>query len=495
MMARLCLFSVLVSSLLLWTAGPVSAQSRLALVVGHNLGTSGTDPLRYAEDDARRVFDVLMDLGEFDDGELLLSPSLSEVDAALVRLTALAEQHASQGQPPLVLFYFAGHGDEESLYLANLRLQREHLVARLEALSASLRILVLDSCQTPVVGQARGVNAEPAFDVGVVQPPTIEGTVIISSTQGGAPALESEALGGAIFTHYLVSALRGAGDVDGDGRVSLLEGYDFAYRSTVMRSAGAGSVLQRPEYELDLMGSGEVVLSTLDWGEATLRILPDEEKRVVIFQQRTGAIVAEVITSTERSYDIAVPSGILLVQRRGDDGILLAEVYVGRGETVSLDDVDFEEQPYELVTLRGGSYDLHPHRTQISYAFQTAHFPSTWVFRHGPLLRYAYRWKGWSAGIGVGASFADFESSRYDENEWALEAGATIGWVQPLGFTDLEIWGGPTLQWVHQERERLDAERLNSAGIAVQIEDNQALGVGAEFGIGWRVPLNDIWDL
>ena len=64
-----------------------------------------------------------------------------------------------------------------------------------------------------------------------------------------------------------------------------------------------------------------------------------------------------------------------------------------------------------------------------------------------------------------------------------------------MGFTDLELWAGPTVQWVHQERERLDALRLGAAGIPTRVEDNEAFAFGGELGLGWRIPVNDVWDL
>ena len=86
---------------------------------------------------------------------------------------------------------------------------------------AAMKVLVLDACQTARLGQSRGVRAGPSFEIGVVRP-AVEGLVVIRSTRSGEPAHESDALQGAVFAHYLVSSLRGAGDADQDGRVTLL---------------------------------------------------------------------------------------------------------------------------------------------------------------------------------------------------------------------------------------------------------------------------------
>ena len=40
-------------------------------------------------------------------------------------------------------------------------------------------------------------------------------------------------LGGSLFTHHLLSAMRGASDSDGDGQVTLFEAYSYAYERTL----------------------------------------------------------------------------------------------------------------------------------------------------------------------------------------------------------------------------------------------------------------------
>ena len=63
------------------------------------------------------------------------------------------------------------------------------------------------------------------FVVDLDQGQRIEGDVYITSTGPNEPAQEWEALGGGLFTHHLLSGLRGAADRDTDGRVTLFEAY------------------------------------------------------------------------------------------------------------------------------------------------------------------------------------------------------------------------------------------------------------------------------
>ena len=52
---------------------------------------------------------------------------------------------------------------------------------------------------------------------------TIRGTALLVAAESSETAQESLALGGSFFTHFFVSGLRGAADLDGDQRVSLAE--------------------------------------------------------------------------------------------------------------------------------------------------------------------------------------------------------------------------------------------------------------------------------
>ena len=58
---------MLFAALTLALSAPANAAVRHAVVVGSNRGSSGLEPLEYAEDDAGRFADVLVELGGFDE--------------------------------------------------------------------------------------------------------------------------------------------------------------------------------------------------------------------------------------------------------------------------------------------------------------------------------------------------------------------------------------------------------------------------------------------
>lgn len=60
---RVWLASVVAVWLVLWCDAAQAAVRRYAVVVGNNLGHHDEIPLRHAERDARRMYDVLLELG------------------------------------------------------------------------------------------------------------------------------------------------------------------------------------------------------------------------------------------------------------------------------------------------------------------------------------------------------------------------------------------------------------------------------------------------
>ena len=119
------------------------------------------------------------------------------------------------------------------LSLADLR--RE-----IASVPADLHVSILDACRGGG-GRAKGVHRGPSFALAVA-PDAPRGTVELRASSLGEAAQESEELAGAVFTHYVISGLRGGADTDGDGRVTLAELYSYTYRQTMLRT-GTGVAL------------------------------------------------------------------------------------------------------------------------------------------------------------------------------------------------------------------------------------------------------------
>src|SRR5581483_8205108 len=92
-----------------------------AVVIGSNAGGAGQEPLRFAEDDAQHVAQVLRELGHYDarDVDVLLHPDAARVLAAVDGLAAKVRAAADRGEQAAVLFYYSGHARANAVNLGS----------------------------------------------------------------------------------------------------------------------------------------------------------------------------------------------------------------------------------------------------------------------------------------------------------------------------------------------------------------------------------------
>lgn len=232
---------------------PLPIPKRVAVVVGSNHAALDREPLRYAEDDARAVAAVLTEHGGFvaRDVAVLLDPEPGAVLAALD--AAFTEADAGDA---LVLFYYAGHADESALYPHGQPLSYAALRTRLSVSRAGLWLGILDAYRGDDAGE--DTQVEPSL------PPLVDSersiVIVAGSSRGQAHA--SEPLGGALFTSHWNAALRGAGDRNGDGQVTLGEAFDYAKALTIRDGARLASGPVPPSFALNVRGRQDLVLTT-----------------------------------------------------------------------------------------------------------------------------------------------------------------------------------------------------------------------------------------
>ncbi|MCU0665314.1 MAG: caspase family protein [Myxococcota bacterium] len=484
------LLSVLFTLLVFSLVSPSEAAKRYGLIIGHNLGFHGEPSLDYAEDDAVRFADVLTAIGGVDKRDLVLlaHPTRAEVMAGFEKLTA----RISAVPGAVVFFYFAGHGDEASLHLAGERFDRSEVMTAMKRLSARTRLAIIDACQTPSMTQQRGVKAGRSFDIGVLGPGTPEGVVVIHSSEKGEPALESRELQGALFTHHLVSGLRGAADADRDGRITLNEAYAHARRLTVIDSATASDIVQTPSFAMDLSGADELVLTETTRSRALLVLPRGGGVRYVVLAQTTGNVVAEVEGDPQKTQTIAVPAGRLLVQRRVAERSTIAGVDTPFGGVRVLKAKDFVSQPYDLLAQRGGPRELWPHLLGAFVLGKMDFVDSEPIWRLGPGLRYEHHSRAVVLGLSAEAGFSTYRNALYDTTEQVIIVSGDLGWRKRLTWIALSLVLGPYGQLTFQQRRRLDAARLNAAGLEDYAGvESLALGLGGRLRVLAALPLRE----
>jgi hypothetical protein len=267
-----------------------------AILVGNNAGGPGQAPLRFAETDARRLADVLREIGHYDIGDvhLLYHPDAASVLASLDDVAAHVRADAAKGEQAEVIFYYSGHARANAINLGGEELPLSTLRERLTALPSALTIVVLDACQSGSFSRIKGAEPAADFTYNSVSRLTQKGLAVMASSTSQELSQESDELKASYFTHHLVTALRGAGDSDGDGRVSLDEAYRYAYRRTLASTARTQVGEQHVTLETDLAGQGEVPVTYPREARAQLELPGPLDARVLVQHKTSGAVVAEV---------------------------------------------------------------------------------------------------------------------------------------------------------------------------------------------------------
>lgn len=306
---------------LVLSAAPATPHT-YAVVVGSNAGGPGQGTLRFAEDDAKRMAEVLVQLGHYrsDDVRLLLHPKSDEVLSAIADVSKTARANSSRGEQSMVVFYYSGHARSSALTLGGQEVALAELREKLAALPSTVTIVVLDACQSGAFARVKGSEPAADFTYNSVQRLQQKGLAVMASSTSQELSQESDELSASYFTHHLVTALRGAGDADQDGRVSLDEAYRYAYRHTLASTAVTAVGEQHVTLENNLAGQDELPVTWPSEAKAKLELPAALDARVLVQKRPSGAVMAEVekapgaairLSLIAGSYDAVVgrPSG------------------------------------------------------------------------------------------------------------------------------------------------------------------------------------------
>jgi hypothetical protein len=310
-----------------------------ALVIGSNPGGAGQDTLRFAENDARRVKQVLTELGGYapENVKLLAHPSTSDVGDALDRLKARVEADHASGQDATLFFYYSGHARANAMNLGEATLELTDLRARLTALPTALTIVVLDACQSGAFERVKGAAPAQDFSFNSVAALDTRGLAVMASSSSAELSQESERLGASYFTHYLVVGLRGAGDQNADGRVSLDEAYRYAYAETLAATARTRVGEQHVTLETKLTGRGDVAV-TYPANESSQFHLPDAFQGQVLLQTAAHhVVVAELTKAKGAPLRLALPPAAYDAVVRRDGNAWACKVELKDNQTTTLD--------------------------------------------------------------------------------------------------------------------------------------------------------------
>jgi len=350
------------------------ASSLYVIAVGYNgappvtaADAEGAPPraLRFADDDAAGVFTLFAEAADAgvllaspdaetlrkypDIASLVRPPTLQQLRRAVAEVAARVAADRRAGIVPNVVFFYSGHGylaaDVPALALEDGALTTDVLYGQvIEPLAAGQMHVLVDACHAEAVVRPRDLHAAivdvtPAQAEAYVQTTTLARYpsvgAIVAATRG-AQAHEWEEYGSGVFTHELVSGLRGAADVNGDGEIEYSEIAAFlaaANRDVIDPRARLAAVVRVPK---DNAHAALIDLRRLTRAGRLRGHLA--QLGAVYVEDERGVRLLDVRAERGFLVSLVVPAGRPLFVRGRD---LELEVSVPPGQTVSLDAAAF----------------------------------------------------------------------------------------------------------------------------------------------------------
>jgi hypothetical protein len=342
---------------------------------------------------------------------------------ALAGVKTRADAARAAGGRVDVVVYFSGHADDRGLMLGREMLPYTELRSALSDVAADVGITILDACASGAITRLKGGRPQPAFLTDASS--QIKGYAFLTSSSENEAAQESERLQGSFFTQALLTGLRGAADVSGDGRVTLGEAYQFAFAETLAQTTSTQGGAQHPAYDIKMAGTGDVVLTDVRQTSSSLIFGPDYDGRFFVLGPRRQ-LVAELLKPAGRTIELGLEPGEYEVYFEQEQKLLSSSVKLRDGERQELARQDLHPTKRAPTRSRGGvelpARDPLDGRTRVQIGFGVS---------------------GISASSTVARDFVHMGHG------W--EGAAVMYWVRPdvalaldIGVTDLAVESTPT---------------------------------------------------
>ena len=349
--------------LLLCAQGIEASQvvRRFVLAVGANDGGAKRETLQYAVSDAQNFVQVMETMGGVDAGVLLSDPRVDDLEMALRALhNRVASAEAARRE---VIIYYSGHADENGLRLGESLFSYARLRNAMDRMEAEVHIAILDACASGAITRLKGGRRQKAFMVDASS--DMRGYAFLTSSSEDEAAQESDAIGASFFSHYLVSGLRGAADVTGDGRVTLNEAYHFAFQNTLEGTERTRGGAQHPAYDIKMTGTGDMVMTDVRQTSAGL-ILAEALQGRFFIRNADRQLIAELFKPAGRRVELGLEPGKYRVHMAREIQSATATVELAMGQRAILDEDDFEIVARERTTTRGGiKYSVKRSRIEL----------------------------------------------------------------------------------------------------------------------------------
>ncbi len=471
----------------------------MALVIGINqVADERWRPLQFANKDAADLATVLQDpsRGAYDSVTTVTLASQTTRDAlrGAIRKLAAEATHAED----VVLLYVSAHGtlardgrgnlrrylvtsDTDYRRVAETALPVDDFSSLLDVAGSRRRVIVLATCHS---GSGKSllsaeVEAELASLKGPVLRPLEEvsrASIVLSASDWGETAREDETLQNDVYTHFLVEALSGVGDRNGDGAVTATEAHDYARRRTWVFSQGR----QRPSAEILEVGADPVVLS----GSIRRAGQPELFSYAPRLDGFTLRIDGE--SRTELPGGVALPAGSHRIElTKGEELLLGDDVRLESGQRLDLEQLVLRHEPNTAISLIGGAFSFIDQKSRTELLPAGPSVGAAMRFDHVLLRRIALEADVSGFGGTTSVSIAGGAPLPFTWTSVLLGGSALVAW----DWRWLSLWAGPRVAALFIQRSfSLEAYKGNQ--FSTSVTPGVMVGGAVRFTSRWELSLN-----
>lgn len=310
-----------------------TTESFVVVIGSSRSDVRGTAPLRFADDDAARYYELF---SQVSDRVLLLAvlddetqrrhpdlattarvPSVANVGAALDAVRGDIKASRARGNTTALYFVYAGHGHlgenrEGYLALHDGRFTRADLFAKvMSGTGADTTHVILDACDSYFMVAKRGEGGNAAAIRQLLDAESLDrhpSVGVLVATTTTAEVHEWSAFSAGVFSHEVRSAMVGGGDVDGDRRVTYAEVGAFVAAANARVTDPRGKI---SVYAVPPRGNHGAAL--IDWRDAStaasvLDVQLAKPERFHVEDDR-GVRVADLFPSASQRFSLVLPRG------------------------------------------------------------------------------------------------------------------------------------------------------------------------------------------
>lgn len=286
----------------------VSGVERYAIYIGANYGGRSRERLLYAGSDAISFKNAMSEIGGVTESNsrMLFDPTKDDVDRALQQITETILNSSSTSKRSEFIFYYSGHSDENSLLLGDSKYDYSKLKAAITEVPSDIHVVILDSCYSGNFIRTKGGQKRKPFLID--DSSVVTGHAYLSSSSDDESSQESDEIESSFFTNAMITGLRGAADTSGDNKVTLNELYSYAFNDTLSKTEASKAGPQHPNFNITLVGSGDLVLSDISEGESMLSLSKEAKGRFII-RDSNDKLISEINKIAGQPIFMALPAG------------------------------------------------------------------------------------------------------------------------------------------------------------------------------------------